>query len=139
MAVCLFDDKSRKPADAELDEALGRAAGLWNELKRQISSRFEPAIEDWVFSGKSHGWALRLVHKKRAILYMKPCEGYFRASFALGEKAVKAAHESDLPASVLKLIDEAPKYAEGRGVRLEIRTKADVRAVLEVARIKMAN
>ena len=139
MATCLLDDKSKKPGEAELAAALGRGAALWNELKRQVAARFDPAVEEWVFSGKGHGWALRLVHKKRAILYLKPCEGYFRASFALGEKAVKAAHESGLPESVLRLIDEAPKYAEGRGVRLEVRTKADVRAVLGIAAIKMAN
>ena len=53
-----------------------------------------------------------------------PREGYFMASFALGEKAVKAAHESDLPISVLKVIESAKKYAEGRGVRLEVRSAA---------------
>jgi hypothetical protein len=139
MAPCQFDDKSKKPGEAELAEALGRAAGLWNELKRQAAALFDPLVEEWVFGGKKHGWALRLVHKKRAVLYMKACEGYFRASFALGEKAVRAAHESDLPASVLKIIDEAPKYAEGRGVRLEIRTAEDVRSSLKIAEIKMAN
>ena len=53
---------------------------------------------------------------------MTPCEGYFIASFALGEKAVRAAHETDLPVSALEVIDIAKKYAEGRGVRLEVRS-----------------
>lgn len=70
---------------------------------------------------------------------MTPREGYFMASFALGEKAVKAAHESDLPISVLKVIDSAKKYAEGRGVRLEVRSAEDVRNVEKLAVIKMAN
>ena len=139
LAPCLFTDKLKKPSDAELAEVLGRTATLWNELRRQVASMFEPAVEEWVFYGKSGGWAMRFVHKKRAILYLKPCEGYFRVSFALGEKAVRAAHESDLPASFLKLIDDAPKYAEGRGVRLEIRKAADVRSALQIALIKMTN
>ena len=46
---------------------------------------------------------------------MTPCNGFFLASFALGEKAVKAAHESDLPAHVLDGIDSAKEYAESRG------------------------
>jgi hypothetical protein len=139
MDPCLFTDKSKKPGETELSEALGRSATLWNELKRQVAAIFAPAAEEWVFYGKTGGWAMRFVHKKRAIVYLKPCEGYFRASFALGEKAVRAAHESGLPASVLKLIDEAPRYAEGRGVRLEIRKAADVRSALQIARVKMAN
>lgn len=69
---------------------------------------------------------------------MTPCKGYFLASFALGEKAVKAAHESDLPASILQVIDSAKKYAEGRGVRIEVKNARDVRAVEKLAIIKMA-
>jgi hypothetical protein len=61
------------------------------------------------------------------------------ASFALGDKAVKAAHESDLPASILKIIDSARKYAEGRGVRIEVRSAEDVCNVEKLAVIKMAN
>jgi len=70
---------------------------------------------------------------------MTPCEGYFRMSFALSEKAVQAAHASDLPAPVLAVIDAARKYAQGRGVRLEIRQPEDVRNVLRLAEIKMAS
>jgi len=57
----------------------------------------------------------------------------------LGEKAVKAAHKSDLSVSVLKAIDSARKYAEGRGVRLEIRSGEDAGNVEKLAGIKMAN
>jgi len=82
---------------------------------------------------------LRLKREKRTICYMTPCEGYFIASFALGEKAVKAAHETDLPVSVLEVIDVAKKYAEGRGVRLEVRSAEDVGNVEKLAAVKMAN
>jgi hypothetical protein len=61
------------------------------------------------------------------------------ASFVLGEKAVKAAYESDLPASVLSVIGAARKYAEGRGVRIEVRSAMDVRAVETLAMIKMSH
>jgi hypothetical protein len=65
-------------------------------------------------------------------------QGHFLASFALGEKAVKAAHEDDLPVSVLKIIDNAKKYAEGRGVRIEVKNGRDVRNVEKLATIKMS-
>jgi len=69
---------------------------------------------------------------------MTPRAGHFLASFALGEKAVKAAHENDLPVSVLKTIDIAKKYAEGRGVQIEVRNGIDVRNVEKLATIKMS-
>ena len=34
--------------------------------------------------------------KKRTILYMTPCKGHFIVGFVLGEKTVKAAHETTL-------------------------------------------
>ncbi|MDH4195925.1 MAG: DUF3788 domain-containing protein [Candidatus Aminicenantes bacterium] len=139
MAFTGFFEKSKSPTDKDLAEALGPAIGLWHELRRLIAQQFVPLTEEWVFGGKNYGWSLRLKQKKRAVLYMKPLPGYFLASFAFGEKAVQAAHQGDLPASVLKTIDDAPKYPEGRAVRMEVKSARDVRAVLKLAAIKMAN
>jgi hypothetical protein len=138
MALSAFDDKSRPPREAELAATLGKVHAHWNELRRLIAVRFAPLTEDWGFSSASTGWGLRLKQEKRTVLYMTPCAGHFLASFALGEKAVKAAHEGSLPASVLEVIDSARKYAEGRGVRLVVKSARDVRNVEKLAAIKMA-
>ena len=138
MALSIFDDKSRPPKDAELATALKDSFLFWNELKRLIALRFKPLSMEWGYTSKTTGWGMRLKNKDRTILYMTPCEGHFLASFALGEKAVKAAHEDDLPVSVLNVIDNARKYAEGRGVRLEVRNGRDVRNVEKLAAIKMS-
>ncbi len=65
--------------------------------------------------------------------------GFLSAGFVLGERAVKAAHESDLPDSVLAMIDSARRYVEGRGVRIEVKSKRDLDATRKLAAIKMAN
>ncbi len=139
MALSAFDDKSCEPQLGELTEVLGQTAPLWDRLIADVRSRFEPLSEDWGFSGKKWGWALRLKHKKRAVLYLTPSDGFFYAGFALGQKAVDAAHKSDLPTSVLEIIDGSQKFAEGRGVRLEVRTDADAKSASQLADIKMAN
>jgi hypothetical protein len=138
MALSAFDDKSKQPQDDDLKATLGASYVHWVELKKRISSQYA-ASPEWGFASKSTGWGLRLKSEKRAVLYMTPCKGYFLASFALGEKAVKAAHESDLPTGVLAVIDGAKKYAEGRAVRLEVRSAEDVRNIEKLAVIKMAN
>jgi hypothetical protein len=139
MALSAFDDRQNPPGDAELAEVLAGTHAPWQELKAGAAERFAPMSEKWGFSGKAWGWGLRLARSGRAILYLTPRHGHFLVGFALGEKAVRAAHESDLPASVLEAIDSARKYAEGRGVRLEVRKVADVRNALALAGIKMAN
>ena len=139
MALSAFDDQLREPRKEELGTVLGQAAGWWDDLIERIRARFDPLAEDWVFSGKKWGWALRLKHKKRAVLYMTPAEGFFYVGFALGQKAVDAARASDLPPAVLGVIDGAQKYAEGRAVRLEVRSEPGVRSAVQIAAVKMAN
>jgi hypothetical protein len=70
---------------------------------------------------------------------MTPSTGFFDAGLALGEKAVAAANASDLPHSLLEIINGSRKYAEGRGVCLEVRSNADLADVVQLAAIKMAN
>lgn len=139
MTLSAFADKLKPPQPQQLAPTLGKSFFYWNELKELIENRFRPVSFEWGFTSKTTGWGLRVKSEKRTILYLTPCEGYFLASFALGEKAVKAAHESNLPATVLQIIDTAKKYAEGRGVRLEVKSAGDVRNIEKIAIIKMAN
>jgi hypothetical protein len=139
MVRSAFHDREQAPTDQELAGALAGAMGLWDELLHAIGTRFAPVTATWGCSSRSTGWGLRIAGAKRTILYMTPQEGCFLASFALGERAVEAARGSGLSAAFLEAIDAAPRYAEGRGVRLPIRNPDDVREVMRLAEIKMAN
>ncbi|HEV2485990.1 MAG TPA: DUF3788 family protein [Terracidiphilus sp.] len=77
--------------------------------------------------------------KKRTIIYLGPCTCCFRASIVLGDKAVAATRTSSLPKPVLKLIDDAPRYAEGTGLRLIMKTEKDLPAIRKLTLIKLAN
>ncbi len=139
MALSAFEDKAHPPTGEDLKVVLGKAHGLWLKLHLHVDSKFAPVSPEWGYSGKAYGWGLRLKTDKRTVLYMTPCHGYFLASFALGEKAVAAAQSSKLSPWVLDAIEKAPKYAEGRGVRLEVKSAADLRQIELLADIKMAN
>jgi uncharacterized protein DUF3788 len=139
MAASALAGKSKHPVDRELAKTLGSTFRLWNKLKTIMAKKFAPVSEEWGYSSQSTGWSLQLKRNKRAILYLTPCQGYFLASFALGEKAVQAAHASGLPTSILTTIDKATKYVEGRGVRLMVKKAKDVRHIEQLAEIKMAN
>jgi hypothetical protein len=139
MALSAFDDKSRTPRAAELKRTLGRTSGLWDKLKDHLESEYQPLFEKWTFAGQKWGWSLQLKQKKRTILYMTPRKKFFSVGFVLGERAVKAAQGSDLPDTVLAIIESARKYVEGRGVRIEVKTKKDLDNTKKLAAIKMAN
>jgi hypothetical protein len=139
MTLSAFDDKSSPPRDRALEATLGRTHSLWARLKNDLQAAYGPLIEEWAFSGKSFGWSFRLKQNKRTIVYMTPCRAHFLASFALGEKACRAAHAAGLAAPVLAAIDGAPKYPEGRGVRIPVRSRRDLDTVESLAAIKVAN
>jgi hypothetical protein len=136
MALSAFDDKSIPPDARSLQAMLGRTGMLWTRLTERLHADYDPLSEDWGFAGAAYGWSLRLKAPKRALVYLTPCRGFFLASFALGEKACAAARERGLPREILDLIDAAPRYAEGRGVRIPVRTRKDVEYVKQLAAIK---
>lgn len=139
MALSTFDDKSKKPKAKDLEKTLGRTYKHWNNLLTHIAAEYTSNVDNWNFFGAKWGWSLQLKQKKRTILYMTPCRKHFLVGFVLGEKAVKAARNSTLAKSVIAIIDEAPKYAEGRAVRLEIRNKNDFDSARKLAAVKMEN
>ena len=134
-----FIDKLTKPTDKELAAELGSAKALWDQLVSELAKEHEVTEQEWNSYSKKAGWSLRLKRKKRVIVYLAPCHGCFRVAFILGGKAVKATHEVNLPARVRKIIDEAPHYAEGTGVRLEVKSIADVVVAKRLAAVKLQN
>ena len=138
MALSVFEDRKASPTNAAIEEALGRSAAAWSRLKAKLTG--ESALEEeWAFAGAKFGWSLRLKRGKRVIVYMTPCAGHFLASFVLGEKACAAASEEGLPASILAAIADAPRYAEGRGFRIPVRSGKEIPGLLKLAAIKLAH
>jgi hypothetical protein len=135
------DGPGRAPATREIEALLGRASSPWARLHADVTREFGPLTEQWRYSTKTGRWSLQLkqAKKQRTVLTMILCRGHFLAAFALGEKACRAARASGLPDSMLEAIDAAPRYAEGRGVWIEVRNRRDVGNVARLVRIKMEN
>jgi hypothetical protein len=135
MSPNAFIGRTKPPTDDELSIELGAARALWDELLTELAL----PIQEWNSYSPKAGWSLKVKLKKRTIVYLAPCHGKFRVAFVLGDKAVAAARQLKLPKAVLKIIDEAPRYPEGTGVRLEIAARKDLAAVKKLAEVKLAN
>jgi hypothetical protein len=136
--VNAFIGKTTQPTPKELYAALGSSAELWNQLVDWLAEQ-GAATQEWNSYSPKAGWALRLKHKKRNIIYLAPCAGCFRVAFIFGDKAVAAAREGNLSKGTLKLLDEAPRYPEGTGLRLIVKAAKDLAAIKKLALIKLAN
>ena len=135
MSPNAFIGRTKPPTDEELSTELGAARALWDELLTELAL----PIQEWNSYSPKAGWSLKLKLKKRTIVYLAPCHGSFRVAFILGDKAMEAARQLKLPKAVMKIIDEAPHYPEGTGVRLEIAARKDLAAVKKLAEVKLAN
>jgi hypothetical protein len=131
-----FAGKPKQPTESELKAELGASKALWDELVRDLAKEHKLARE-WNSYSKKAGWSLRLKRGERNIVYLSPCHGCFRASFALGDKAVQAALASGLPQKTIKIINEAKRYAEGTAVRIDVNGQEDIPIVKQLAVIKL--
>lgn len=139
MEANAFIGKMKSPTEEDLDAALGPAKAVWVRFIAELAEENGVDGREWNCYSPKAGWSLRLKKKKRTIVWLGPCEGSFRVAFILGEKAMKAARESALPARVKKILEEAPKYAEGTGVRIDVKGAKDIAALKKLAEIKLAN
>ena len=132
-----FVGKTTRPADSDLEKALGRAKPLWDQLVAELASEHDVTTREWKSYAAKSGWSLRLMRGKRTIVWLAPYPGCFQVAFIFGEKALTAIRQAAVPARVLRMLDEAPKYPEGTGLRFEIKTAKDIAVVKKLAAIKL--
>ena len=133
----VFDDKSLKPENEPLFKALGKTAKLWKKLRNDLENELGELIEDWKYYGQKSGWTLKLLRKKRNLFFMIPQKGFFRITLIFGDKAVSEVEKSDVPEDIKEELRAARKYAEGRGIGIDVQSSEDVETINKLVNIKL--
>ena len=139
MSANVFIDKLAKPDDQALVRALGKTYPLWAEIEKHIATTLGESIEEWKYYGMKSGWTMKTLYKKRNLFFFTACKGYFRIAFVFGDRAVAEIVTSDLPKAMIEEITNAKKYAEGRGIRIDVKTRRDVESVKKLIAFKVMN
>ena len=139
MSASIFGDKTEEPTDLTLSKALGDSNRLWRQIKKHLKTEYGDLIEEWKFYGQKNGWLLKTLRKKRNLFFFIPLEGSFKLSFVFGDKAVAAAEQSNLPQDLFTTLKNARKYAEGRGLQIEVKSSDDVENIKILVRTKVNN
>jgi len=134
-----FRGRKDQPSQEEILSALGPSTAAWNHLVGWLSDQHGVAQQQWKTSGAKYGWSLSLLLKKRTIVYLSPCLNCFRVAFILGDRALAAALQSDLPPWAIKELHEATKYGEGTGIRILVKKMEDLDPIYILTGIKIAN
>jgi Protein of unknown function (DUF3788) len=139
MTTNAFINKPKQPTEAELTAALGPARAVWDQLLAGLEEEYGVNVHEWNSYSLKAGWSLRVKRKARTIMWLSPCPGCFRIAFILGDKAMKAARQVKFPQRIVKVLNEAPKYPEGTGIRLVVKSSRDIGTLKKLAAIKLAN
>jgi hypothetical protein len=132
----VFDERSEPPDDAALGKALGRSKAHWDAIMRHVEGIDGVSVE-WKFYGKKHGWQVKALRKRKALIYLIPHQGSFLAGMALGEQALEAVRGSALPPTLIDEIAAAKPSSEGHPARVEVETKAQAELVRRLLAIEV--
>jgi hypothetical protein len=135
----IFTDKTVKPTDKDLADKLGSNYELWKRIYDLVLSKYPNGLAEWNYPGKKYGWSFRIKDKKRAVIYLLPRDKYFKAAFVFGDKAVNNIMHSKISNDIKKEINQAKKYAEGRGIRIDVKDDLVIFDIEQLINIKLNN
>ncbi|MEO8620910.1 MAG: DUF3788 domain-containing protein [bacterium] len=139
MDTSVFTEKARQPSDTDLRLALGATYAAWTHIHDDVVKKYPSAERVWAFTSAKYGWSFRMKDRKRAILYLLPRQSYFKVAFVFGQKAFDAVLGSAaISADIKQELASAKVYAEGRGIRIDIRDETRLEDIARLIDIKLA-
>ncbi|HOO83874.1 MAG TPA: DUF3788 family protein [Prolixibacteraceae bacterium] len=139
MAASIYTEKMVQPNEQMLIADLAATKKIFDELAWYIEKKYGAYKPEWKFYSQKSGWIMKMYSKKRNVLFVIPCNGFFRVSFTFGEKAFEQILLGNFSEFVKRLLLEAPKYAEGRSIMLEVKNEDDFDTVVNLIDVKMLN
>ena len=135
----VFIIKETMPNEEMINEVLGSNYAHLQEIRLFIAEEIGDTTEEWKFYGKKLGWTLKKFYKKRNLFFIGTYRGYFKISFVFGERAAENVFNSGISAALKKELSEARKYAEGRGISINVENDGSLDDIKELIRIKVRN
>ncbi len=137
--ISIFRDKAIIPTDKDLVENLGDTYNLWKNIHDLVLIKYPKGFAEWNHPGQKYGWNFRIKDKKRAIIYFLPRDKYFKVAFVFGQKATDIILSSDISPVIKSELEQAKKYAEGRGIRIDVKNDKILPDIKRLIEIKLNN
>ena len=134
-----FKEKNLVPDEQNIRETLKTNYVNLQAIRSFIADSIGETKEEWKYYGTKYGWNLKNFYKKRNLYFIGIYDGYFRISFVFGERAYHAIMEADINSSLKVELSQARKYAEGRGLSIEVRDDTHLEDIKKLIQIKIKN
>jgi hypothetical protein len=139
MDASIFLDKAKKPSPEDLSAALGKSYSYWKSIYDMVYLKYPSATSEWNFPGQKYGWSFRIKDKKRAIIYLLPRNKKLLVAFVFGQKAFEKIIDSNISKEIKLGLQSAKVYAEGRGIRIEVKNQTSLKDISNLIDIKLAH
>lgn len=137
MAASIYNNKLAEPDDISLARDLAASKKLFDTITAFIENEYGDFSVEWKYYNNKSGWILKMFSKKRNVLFVVPCDTFFRVSITLGEKACDTVMNSTMPDSIKRELLDSKKYAEGRTILVDVKSDSDMKDVLCLVSIKL--
>jgi hypothetical protein len=134
-----FKIKDKVPDEKRVKEVLKSNYSNLEAIRSYIAETIGDTKEEWKFYGVKYGWNLKNFYKKRNLYFIGMYDGYFRIGFVFGERAFNSVMNSEVKDELKNELASAKKYAEGRGLTLEIKDDRYLNDIKILLQIKIDN
>lgn len=73
------------------------------------------------------------------MIYFLPREGYYKVAFVFGQKEFNQIMESDISKEIKTELENARVYAEGKGIRIDVKNESIIEDIKKLVEIKLSN
>ena len=115
----------------------GKVAKYWQEIKTYVTQTYGPTTEEWKYYNEKSGWMMKLLLKKRNLLFFVPLQAGFKLSLIFGDRAVAEIMAGDIKEEIKERLKAAKNYMEGTGINVEVKTAGDVKTIKKLLDIKI--
>jgi hypothetical protein len=116
-----FVDRTREPGLASVREALAGARAAWDDVEAHLAEEYGLRGSFHFMYGERYGWALRFERSGRLVLAMYPNDGHLTVQIILGRTQLAEAAAMTLPLRIVKVIEAAKDYPEGKWLFVPVR------------------
>jgi hypothetical protein len=133
-----FVDRTREPSRASVRKALGVARAAWDDLEEHLTVTYRLKSLFHFMYGERYGWALRFHRSGRLVLAMYPNHGRLTVQIILSQAQIAVATTMTLPSKVIRAIEAARNYPEGRWLFIPVRSGKSAKELRSLIALKMS-
>ena len=133
----IFLDKNHEPTTTDLQIGIGTTFSIWNEIEVFLHEVYPKVESKWHFTSAKMGWSYRMSDSKRVLVYLLPRDKFFKVAMVFGQKAADLVLESIISESIKSELKSAKVYAEGRGIRIDIKEDSLLEDIKKLIQIKL--